>query len=292
MQRLDGKVAVITGGARGQGRAQAIRMAEEGADIVVCDIAEQISSVPYDLSSDEDLTQTVVEVEKTGRRCVAVKADARRAGDMERVMQTAIDEFGKINILAVTHGIGTACGWDCTEEQFDDVIQVNLKGVWQACKAAIPHLIEQGEGGSIVLTSSVAGVRSFYGMVPYVAAKHGVVGLMRILSAELAPHWIRVNAVCPGVVDTPMVMNDSILSLFAGKETGGTREEAAFASESLALLPTPWVETRDLANAVLWLASDESRYVTGITLPVDLGMSNQPSGIPPVGVQAIINASS
>jgi NAD(P)-dependent dehydrogenase (short-subunit alcohol dehydrogenase family) len=127
-------------------------------------------------------------------------------------------------------------------------------------------------------------------MVPYVAAKHGVIGLMRILSAELAPHWIRVNAVCPGTVDTPMVMNDSLLSLFCGKETGGTREEAAFAAESLALLPKPWVEARDLANAVLWLASDDARYVTGAAIPVDLGMSNQPSGIPPIGVQAMHGA--
>jgi SDR family mycofactocin-dependent oxidoreductase len=260
--------------------------------VVVCDIAEQMSSVPYPMATEDDLQETAAEVEKLDRRCVAVKADTRSAADMRGLVDTALSELGKIDVVAVTHGIGTVADWDCTEEQFDDILDVNLKGVWQVCKAVIPHLIERGQGGSIVLTSSAAGLQAFTGMVPYVAAKHGVIGLMRILSAELAPHWIRVNVVCPGVVDTPMIMNDSLLSLFSGKETGGTREEAAFASQSLGLLPTPWLEPRDLANAVTWLSSEQARFITGVALPVDLGMNNQPAGIPPIAIQAMLGGAS
>jgi SDR family mycofactocin-dependent oxidoreductase len=286
---MDGKVVVITGAARGQGRAQAIRLAEEGASIVACDIAGQIASVPYPMGTENDLEQTVSEVEKLDQRCVAVKADARSTADMQRLAQVALTEFGRIDSLVVTHGISNGTGeWNASDEQFDDIVDVNLKGVWKACRAIIPHLIEGGRGGSIVLTSSVAGLQAFTGLVPsYVAAKAGVIGLARALSAELAPHWIRVNAICPGTVDTPMIMNDNILSLFSGKQTGGTRQEAEFAAQSLALLPAPFLDARDLANAVLWLVSDEARFVTGTAIPVDLGMSNQPSGIPPIGVQAL-----
>ncbi|MFJ6263085.1 mycofactocin-coupled SDR family oxidoreductase [Rhodococcus erythropolis] len=284
---MDGKVVFITGAARGQGRAQAIRFAEEGASIVACDIADQIASVPYPMGTEDELQETASQIEKLNQRCVAVKADARNAADMTRLAQVAMTEFGRIDTLIVTHGISNGTGgWDASDEQFDDIIDVNLRGVWQACRAIIPHLIEGGRGGSIVLTSSVAGLQAFTGLVPaYVASNAGVIGLTRALSAELASHWIRVNALCPGTVDTPMIMNDNIMSLFAGKQTGGTREETEFAARALALLPAPFLEARDLANAALWLASDEARYVTGIAVPVDLGMSNQPAGIPPIAFQ-------
>ena len=280
MGRLDRKVAVITGGARGQGRSHAVRLAEEGAQIVVSDIAEQLESVPYPMSTEEDLAETVRLVEELDQRCVAVKADARSAEDMKRVADSAMAEFGHVDILAVNHGIATYGSFDIDEQQWDEMIDVNLKGVWQAVKAIAPLMIERGQGGAITLTASVAGLKAYYGTTAYGAAKHGVIGLMKTLAADLGPHMIRVNAICPATVNTPMVMNESTISLFTGGKPG-TAEDIKFPSQAMNLLPVPWAESRDISNALLWLSSDEARFVTGLAVTVDLGLCQQPAGIPP-----------
>jgi SDR family mycofactocin-dependent oxidoreductase len=287
MHRLEGKVVLVTGGARGQGRAHALRLAEEGADIVVTDIAAQIDSVPYPMASETDLVETAKLVEALDRRCVAVQADARDAGQMAAAVRQGRDELGRLDAVIVNHGIGTPGGWDAPDEVIDDIVAVNLRSVLTACRATIPVLIEQGRGGSIVLTSSAAGLRPYAGLTIYTMAKHGVIGLMRALSADLAPHGIRVNALCPGAVDTPMLMNDTILSMFCGVPTGGTREGAAFAARNLGLLPEPFLSAADIAAAGAWLVSDDARYVTGTALSVDLGTVNQPPGIPPVAAEAL-----
>ncbi|HEX4110216.1 MAG TPA: mycofactocin-coupled SDR family oxidoreductase [Solirubrobacteraceae bacterium] len=281
MGRLEGKVAVITGGARGQGRSHAIRLAEEGAQIVVSDIARQLPTVKYAGASEGDLAETVRLVEELDQRCVSVVADARSAEDCKRVADSAMSEFGHIDILSVNHGIATFGSWDTPEEEWDEMIDINLKGVWQSVKAVVPHMIAAGNGGAITLTSSVAGIKAYYGTTAYGAAKHGVIGLMKTLAADLGPHMIRVNAICPATVNTPMVDNPETIALFTGGKDGGTMKDIEFPSQAMNLMPVPWVEARDISNALLWLSSDEARYVTGLAVPVDLGLYQQPSGISP-----------
>ena len=275
MGRLDGKVAVITGGARGQGRSHALTLAREGASIVVCDICEQLPTVGYPMATEADMDETVRMVEDLDRRCVAVRADVRSGEQMRAVAERAMSEFGRIDILCGNAGISSSYGnaWEITDEQWDETIAVNLTGVWQSCKAVIPHMISGGNGGAIIITSSAAGLKGFANSAHYVATKHGVVGLMRTLAIELAPHSIRVNSIHPTVVDTPMVMNDLIFSLFSGGKAGATLEDAKPAMDAMNLLPIPWVEAQDISNAVLFLASDEARYVTGVTLSVDAGFN-------------------
>ena len=272
MARLDGKVAFITGAARGQGRSHALRLAEEGAEIVACDICEQIESVQYPLASEDDLNETVSQVEDLDRRIVARKADVRDGGQLKAVVEEGISEFGKIDIVCANAGIATyGPSWKLTEEQWQDMIDTNLTGVWETCKAVIPHMVERGEGGSIIITSSTAGIMGLANLAHYVSAKHGLVGLMKTLANELAPHSIRVNSIHPTGVDTPMVQNESTYRLFLPNLENPTREDAAEAFAALNTLPIPWVEARDISNAVLWLASDEARYVTGQQLKVDAG---------------------
>lgn len=289
MGKLDDKVALISGGARGQGRSHAIRLAEEGAQIVVCDIAHQIDSVPYALGTKEDLAETVRLVEALDQRCVAVTADARSDKEMAAVVEAGLAEFGRIDIAVVNHGIAIPGGWDAPVDAIDDVLGVNLKGALIVCRSVIPHMIESG-GGSIVLTASTAGLGASRNLTAYSMSKHGVIGLMRCLSAELAVHRIRVNAICPGSVETDMLMNDAVISMFCGLETGGTAEKAEFAARSLNLLPEPWSQARDISNAVAFLASDEASTITGIAMPVDLGNSNQPSGIPAIAAEVLAAA--
>jgi (+)-trans-carveol dehydrogenase len=284
MSRLTSKVALITGGARGMGRAHAIRLAQDGADIVACDIGDQIASVPYPMSTELDLAETVAQVEALNQHCLGIKADARDPGQMRDVAARAVSEFGGLDIAVVNHAIGITGSWDTPVDVFDDVIAVNLKAVFTTCQAVIPHLIARGDG-SIVLISSAAGLAAVPKMTAYCAAKHGVIGLMRSLSAELAPNRIRVNAVCPGFVNTPMTINETFINLFAGKESGGTMAELSFGARTLGLLDEPGLEPSDISHAVAYLASEEARYVTGIAIPVDLGTNNQPAGVPPIVAQ-------
>ncbi|MCE0764556.1 mycofactocin-coupled SDR family oxidoreductase [Pseudonocardia kujensis] len=270
--RVEGKVAFITGAARGQGRSHALRLAQEGADIIAVDICE---GVPYEVSppaTEADLAETVRQVEALDRRIVAKKADVRDFDAVKTAVEEGVGQLGRLDIVSANAGVvGTPTPAESLpEDEWRTMIDINLSGVWHTVKAAIPHIKAAGNGGSLVLTSSVAGVRGYANMAHYVSAKHGVVGLTRTLAMELAPANIRVNSVHPTQVNTDMIHNQPIYDLFAGK-SGATRDEFAEASSGLQLLPIPWVEPIDISNAVLFLASDEARYITGAALSVDAG---------------------
>jgi SDR family mycofactocin-dependent oxidoreductase len=272
--RVEGKVAFITGAARGQGRSHAIRLAQEGADIIAVDLCDQVGSVPYPMSTPADLAETVKEVESLDRRIVSTQADVRDFGALKAALDDGVAQLGKVDIVSANAGIfsfGTLEELD--DRTWQDMIDVNLTGVWHAAKAAIPHLRAAG-GGSIILTSSTAGLQALPNTGHYNSAKHGVVGLMRTLALELAPDMIRVNSVHPTAVNTDMIQNSATYELFASDlpEAERTRENLAPRFQGLNVLPIPWVEPIDISNAVLWLASDESRYVTGVTLPIDAGL--------------------
>jgi (+)-trans-carveol dehydrogenase len=276
MGRVEGKVAFITGAARGQGRAHALRLAEEGAEIVACDICEDVETVGYSLGTEEELDETARLVEDLDRRVVVRKADVRDAEQLRSVVEEGVSEFGRIDIVCANAGIAAyAPAHELTEEQWDEMIDTNLTGVWETCRAAIPHMIEGGNGGSIILTSSTAGIMGLANTAHYVAAKHGVVGLMKTLANELAPYMIRVNSIHPTVVDTPMVQNAAIYGLFRPDLDRPGPDDVKDSFAALNALPIPWVEVRDISNAVLWLASDEARYVTGQQLKVDAGSTEK-----------------
>jgi SDR family mycofactocin-dependent oxidoreductase len=258
-----GKVAFITGAARGQGRSHAVRLAEEGADIIAVDIA-----------LDLDMAQTVKEVEALDRRIVASQADVRDFGGLQAALDDGVARLGRLDIVVANAGIvsfGTA--EELTEQAWQDVIDVDLTGVWLTVKAAIPHLRATG-GGSITIMNSGAGLKGKPNLGHYAAAKHGVVGLMQSLANELAPDMVRVNTVHPSAVDTDMIHNQALYHQLLPDHQGDiTRQEIEPVFQTLNALPIPWVESVDISNAVLFLASDEARYITGVTLPVDAGAS-------------------
>ncbi|MBO0730262.1 MAG: mycofactocin-coupled SDR family oxidoreductase [Acidimicrobiaceae bacterium] len=273
MGRVEGKVAFITGAARGQGRSHAVRLAEEGADIIAVDICDQISTVPMRMASRADLDETASLVKALDRRIVAAPADVRDFDQLAGVLKDGVGELGRLDIVCANAGIyshGQLA--DISEEAWQDMIDVNLSGMWHTCKAAIPHLLAGGAGGSIILTSSSMGIRAIANLGHYSSAKHGVVGLMRTLALELGPHSIRVNSIHPGCVDTDMIHNESLYSLLMPDAEAPTKEMSAAVFQSLNALPVPWADPRDVSNAVLFLASDEARYVTGVTLPIDAGV--------------------
>src|ERR1700716_3323584 len=206
--RVEGKVAFITGAARGQGRSHAIRLAEEGADIIAVDLEDQVDSVPYPMAPPDDMAQTVKEVEALDRRIVATKADVRDYEALKKALDDGVAELGHVDIVSANAGIFSFSDGELPEQTWQDVIDVDLTGVWHTAKAAIPHLRAGGRGGSMILTSSEAGLRGLANTGHYTAAKHGVVGLMRTLALELAPDFIRVNTVNPTNVNTPMLMNE------------------------------------------------------------------------------------
>ncbi|MGP0022895.1 MAG: mycofactocin-coupled SDR family oxidoreductase [Streptosporangiaceae bacterium] len=271
--RVAGKVAFITGAARGQGRSHAIRLAQEGADIIAVDLCAQVASVSYAMSTPADLAETVKEVEALDRRIVATQADVRDYGALKVALDDGVAQLGRLDIVSANAGIASyGPSEELTEDTWRDMLDVNLTGVWHAAKAAIPHLRAAG-GGSIVLTSSTAGLMPFPNLSHYTSAKHGVVGLMKTLALELAPDFIRVNTVNPTTVNTDMVNNQATYDLFAPDlpEEQRTTQNLKERFQALNALPIPWVEPRDISNAVLFLASDEARYITGVTLPVDAG---------------------
>jgi (+)-trans-carveol dehydrogenase len=271
--RVEGKVAFITGAARGQGRSHAVRLAQEGADIIGIDVCKQLDDVPFPMSTPEDLAETVSLVEKEGRRMLATQADVRDFAAMKAAVDSGVEELGRLDIVVANAGLGTSGSpiADMDEKIWRDMIDVNLGGVFLSAKAAIPHLKAGGRGGSIILTSSVGGLKAYPQVGHYVAAKHGVVGLMRTLAIELAHDLIRVNSVHPTQVNTPMVMNDATFRMFRPDLENPTVDDFAPLSQMFHVMPVPWVEAVDVSNAVLFLASDESRYITGVTLPIDLG---------------------
>ncbi|HEX4982100.1 MAG TPA: mycofactocin-coupled SDR family oxidoreductase [Ilumatobacteraceae bacterium] len=273
MGRVEGKVALITGAARGQGRSHAIRLAEEGADIIAVDLCAPIETAHYELATADDLAETVEHVKALDRRIIAAEADVRDTAALRAVVEQAVADLGRLDIVVANAGIfsfGPAL--ELTDEAWQDVIDVNLTGAWRTCVASAPSMIAAGNGGSIILTSSAAGLMPFRNTAHYVASKFGVIGLMKCLALELADHMIRVNSVNPTTVETPMVINDPTIKLFLPESDRPTREEFAAVMQESHALPVPWVESRDVSNAVLYLASDEARYVTGVALPVDAGL--------------------
>ncbi|UFS57569.1 mycofactocin-coupled SDR family oxidoreductase [Subtercola endophyticus] len=273
MGRLDGKVAFITGAARGQGRSHALRMAQEGADIIAIDIEDQMGTVPYDMATPADMHETVRLVEALDRRIIATKADVRDFDAVKAALDDGVAQLGKLDIVSANAGIfsfGTM--EELTDLEWDELQDVNLKGVWHTAKAAIPHL-RANKGGSMILTSSSAGVKAVPNIGHYVAAKHGVIGLMKTLALELAPDMIRVNTVNPTSVNTDMIQNAATAALFAPDlpVEERTREVLGERFKTMNAIPIPWVEPVDISNAVLFLASDEARYITGVVFPVDAG---------------------
>jgi (+)-trans-carveol dehydrogenase len=271
-RKLEGKVAFVTGAARGQGRSHVLRLAAEGADIIAVDICAPIESVDYGLASDADLAETVKLVEELDRRIVFARADVRDAAALEAAVTAGVAELGRLDIVVANAGILSASpSATMAESTWQDMLDVNLTGVFHTARATIPHLIAGGRGGAIVLTSSALGIRAMPNVSHYVAAKAGVIGLMRSLALELAPHRIRVNTVNPSVADTDMVHNSATYRLFMPDREDPTREQAAEVFATLNPFPVPWVEAVDVTNAVLFLVSDEGRYITGLELKIDAG---------------------
>ncbi|MCE0761900.1 mycofactocin-coupled SDR family oxidoreductase [Pseudonocardia kujensis] len=266
---LTGKVALVTGAARGQGRSHALRLAEDGADIIAVDICGQIDTVLYRMSTPEDLDETVAEVEKLDRRIVARQADVRDAAALNQAVAEGIGELGRIDIVVANAGIAPMSVRESDDLQtFLDTVAVNLTGVYNTVHSVVDRLIEQGEGGSIILTGSTQALSGRGGngsgaQDGYTASKHGVTGLMRTWAYWLAPKNIRVNTVNPTGVDSPMV-NNEVVAEWLEKDPDAAGVLANH-------MPVPVVAPRDISAAVAWLASDESRYVTGVALPVDAG---------------------
>ena len=272
--RVEGKVAFITGAVRGQGRSHAVRLAEEGADIIAVDVCKQISSnsdIPW--ATPDDLAETADLVKNLNRRIITAEVDVRDYDALKAVVDSGVEQLGRLDIVVANAGIGNGGNTldRTSEDDWRDMIDVNLSGVWKSVKTAVPHILSGGRGGSIILTSSVGGLKPYPHTGHYIAAKHGVIGLMRTFAVELGQHSIRVNAVCPTNVNTPLFMNEGTMKLFRPDLENPGVDDLAVAAQFMHVLPVGWVEPRDVSNAVLFLASDESRYITGLPVTVDAG---------------------
>jgi SDR family mycofactocin-dependent oxidoreductase len=269
-----GKVAFITGAARGQGRAHAVRLAEEGADIIAVDVCAPIATVPYGMPTPDDLAETASLVRSTGRRVVTAETDVRDLATLSQAVTTGVEELGRLDIVVANAGISTtASTLDMTEEMWTTMLDINLTGVWKTLKATVPHVIRGGRGGSVVITSSIATEIAHENTAHYTASKHGLVGLMRVMAKELAPQNIRVNSLHPTTVGTGMVLNDTIYRLFRPDLESPTRDDFLQAAQSINALPVPMLEPIDVAHAVIYLVSDAGRYITGTTQVLDAGAS-------------------
>jgi (+)-trans-carveol dehydrogenase len=272
--RVEGKVAFITGAARGQGRAHAVRLAQEGADIIAVDICKKIDTVDLiAAATPEDLAETADLVKGHNRRIYTAEVDVRDYDALKAAVDTGVEQLGRLDIIVANAGIGNGGQTldKTSEADWTAMIDINLSGVWKTVKAGVPHILAGGNGGSIVLTSSVGGLKAYPHCGHYVAAKHGVVGLMRTFAVELGAQNIRVNSVHPTNVNTPLFMNDGTMRLFRPDLENPGPDDMKVVGQLMHTLPIGWVEPEDIANAVLFLASDEARYVTGVTLPVDGG---------------------
>ncbi|MGK5112411.1 MULTISPECIES: mycofactocin-coupled SDR family oxidoreductase [unclassified Geodermatophilus] len=271
--RVEGKVAFITGAARSQGRSHALRLAQEGADIIAVDICEPVPSIQmYPPATEEDLAETVRQVEALDRRIVATKADVRDTAGLRAAVDDGVSQLGRLDIVLANAGVfELAPALELGDDAWQEMIDINLTGVWNTCKVALPHLIDGGRGGSIVITSSTAGLKGTANTIHYTAAKHGVIGIMRTLANEFGKQAIRVNTVHPTGVDTVMIQNPKTWGLFTPDDPEPSREKFAELFETLHPLPVSYVDPVDISNAILFLVSDEARYITGVTLPVDAG---------------------
>ena len=271
--RAEGKVAFITGAARGQGRSHAVRLAADGADIIAVDICHDVEGA-LPMATPDDLAETVKLVEALDRRIVATQADVRDFDALKAAVDEGVAQLGRLDIIVANAGIASIGGpvQSMDAANWKHTIDINLTGLWHTARAGIPHLLAGGRSGSIVLTSSVGGMHAMPNMSHYVSAKHGVVGLMRSLAVELGQHGIRVNSVHPTNVNTPMFMNEGTFKMFRPDlENPGPDDVAAIAAQFMHVLPVGWVEPEDVSNAIAFLVSDEARYITGVTLPVDAG---------------------
>jgi SDR family mycofactocin-dependent oxidoreductase len=277
MTSLRGKVALITGAARGQGRSHALTLAAAGADIVALDACAAIPTADYPMPTTEDLEQTAKAIEALDRRVIARRVDIRDQAGLDTAVAEALATFGGIDIVCANASIvSTGRSWEITDEQWQHTLDVDLTGTWRTVKTVIPSMIERARGGSIVMIASVGGTEGMPHLGAYVAAKHGVMGLMKTMANELGPDGIRVNAVQPGVVRTPIVeQNAGILGLFRPDLANPRLEDARDGFRSINSLPVAWLEPEDVSAAVLFLASDAARHITGITIPVDAGCINK-----------------
>ncbi|SDE62284.1 SDR family mycofactocin-dependent oxidoreductase [Blastococcus fimeti] len=272
MARLEGKVAFITGAARGQGRSHALRLAQEGADIIAVDVCKQVETVPYPTATSEDLAETVRQVEALDRRIVAAEVDVRDLAGLTKTVADGVAELGRLDIVLANAGISTpAPSLEMDEETWQTMIDVNLTGVWKTLRASVPHIIAGGRDGSVVITSSLAAIYANPGTAHYSAAKAGLVMMAKVLAKELAPQNIRVNTIHPTTVATDMILNDATYRLFRPDVENPTRADFEEAALTLNALPVPAIESVDISNAVLYLVSDDGRYVTGTTHVVDAG---------------------
>jgi len=272
MAELEGKVAFITGAARGQGRSHALALAREGAGIIAVDLCAQAPTVPYPMATPEDLARTVKEVEELDRRIIATQADVRDLAALAAAADAGVAELGRLDIVLANAGISSpAPTLDMDEATWDEMIDINLTGVWKTVKATVPHIIRSGRGGSVVITSSLAAMTATENIAHYTAAKAGLVGLMKVLAKELAPLSIRVNTVHPTTVATAMVLNEPTYRLFRPDLANPTREDFEAAARTLNKLPVPLVEPQDISRAIVYLVSEAGRYVTGTTHVVDAG---------------------
>lgn len=272
MGRVNEKIAFITGAARGQGRSHAVRLAAEGAHIVAVDLCDDLPTVPYALSREEDLAETARLVEEQGRKIVTAQADVRNLGALQSAVELALSTFGRLDVVVANAGILTfGRTWELTEEQWSEMIGVNLDGVWKTVRATVPAMIEAGNGGSVIIISSTNGKRGYANMSHYTAAKHGVVGLCKSLAVELAEYNIRANTVHPTTVNTDMALNDATYKVFMPDNESPTQQQIDDGFQSINMLPIPYIEPIDVSHAVVYLASDESRYVTASQMYVDAG---------------------
>ncbi len=269
--RVEGKVALVTGAAKGQGRSHCVRLAEEGARIVAVDRCAELPGIPYGQGTAEDLAETARLVEKAGGEVVTAVADVRDRAAMAGAVAAGVAAFGGLDVAVANAGvIQLKPALDVDDDDWDTVVGVNLAGTWRTVQAVLPALLERG-GGSIVVTSSAAGLKGPPHMSHYAASKAGVLGMVRSLATELGPQRVRVNCIAPTTVDTDMVHWQGAYDAFRPDLEHPTRADVEPVFASLNVLPVPWIEPQDTSNAVLWLASDEARYVTGIVLPVDAG---------------------
>ncbi|MBC2637606.1 MULTISPECIES: mycofactocin-coupled SDR family oxidoreductase [unclassified Rhodococcus (in: high G+C Gram-positive bacteria)] len=272
MERLAGKVAFVSGAARGQGRSHAVRLAEEGADIIAVDSCADVHSAAYPMATRDEFDETVALVEKLDRRIVFRIADVRDNEAVAAALSDGVAELGRLDIVVANAGIvSNAPIADLGPGMWGDVVDINLTGVYNTARNAVPYLIEAGSG-AMVFTGSALGTRPMQNSAHYVAAKAGVVGLMRALALELAPHLIRVNTVSPSMVNTKMIHNEAMYRLFLPDIETPTPKQAEEAF-SISPMPFPWVEANDVSNAVAFLVSEEARYVTGQDLKIDCGFS-------------------
>ncbi len=271
MGRFEGKVVMVTGGARGQGRSHAMAFAKEGASIVISDIARQVDTVPYAMSTDDDLRETVKMVEALDQRCLAVTADCRDTAAMNAAVEAAIAEFDRIDILSINHGLlSLSPVAEMSDEVWDDVVGSDLTGVFKASRAVVPHMVAQG-WGRIVVTASMAGRVGLPTLAHYCAAKWGAIGFVKSLAREVANNGITVNAICPTNTNTDMIHNPAFYAVFAPDIENPTRDQVVPGFESLNAIQVPWIEPIDISNAIMFLASDDARYITGEALHVSAG---------------------